>query len=107
MIPRIYQPNMKENRNLVQEVLDILHELPFAKSRSLARLSQPRCAKDKLNRYRLLVDRLYPYADEPDIETAVGLYVRTHQIEDVFFLNDEGHRCVYGPSKYFVSSKSC
>ncbi len=98
MIPRTYQPNMTENGILVQQVLDILNEFPFAKSSSSARLSQPRCAKDKLNGYRLEVDRLYPSADEPDVDTALGLYVRTQHLEDVFFLDDEGHRCVYGRS---------
>lgn len=38
-----------------------------------------------------------------DNDSALVKYIRENRIESVFFLDEEGHRCIFGPGKARIS----
>jgi len=51
-----------------------------------------------LDLYRSDADKEYP---EEDSDKALEIYAKEHGIGGIFFLNDSGDRCIWGPGKQF------
>lgn len=91
---------MSKLRQDKEMALHFLRELPFADFALSARLAQSECPALKIKNYRRNAESIF--YNEPDADIALSLYIRRDQIEDVFFFDDEGQRCIYKKGKILL-----